>query len=304
MANSIAGAVKYTGELDKMISQVSKTGFLADNVFKANFVGAKTVQIPDITMVGMGNYSRTGGYPKGDTSLAFKDYTLSMERGRQLFLDAQDSDESGVADLAGKLAGEYIRTHVVPECDAYNLSKIYGVANTTDPKHVTTYVEETAVGDLLKSINNAEAAMGYDGATSLVAFVDPVMYAQIMTSAELQRSIVISDFKQGDVNVKVKTLNGCAIIPVSADRMKSTYTFNAGASATAGGFTPASGAKDVRALVLPKDSALFVKKVDKFDIINPKDVEDFDAYKINFRVYYDLFVKNSRKNTIFAIATA
>lgn len=302
MANSIAGASKYVGELDKMIVQVSKTGFLADNVFKAKFVGAKTVQLPKVTMIGMGNYSRTGGYPKGDTTLTYQDYTLSMERGRQLFLDAQDADESGVADLAGKLAGEYIRTHAVPECDAYNISKLYGVANTKT--HVTTFAEASAVKDLLAAINNAEAAMGYDGATSLVALVDPVMYALLQTSSELQRYITISDFKQGEVNVKVKMLNGCAIIPVSADRMKSGFTFDPGSSNSKGGFTPASGAKDVRALVLPKDSASFVKKVDKFDIINPSDVEDYDAYKINFRMYYDLIVKESRKGTIFAIATA
>ena len=302
MANSIAGASKYVGELDKMIVQVSQSGFLADKGFKAKFVGAKTVQLPKVTMIGMGNYSRTGGYPKGDTTLAYQDYTLSMERGRQLFLDAQDADESGVADLAGKLAGEYIRTHAVPECDAYNISKLYGVANTKT--HVTAFAEASAVKDLMAAINNAEAAMGYDGATSLVALVDPVMYALLQTSSELQRYITISDFKQGEVNVKVKMLNGCAIIPVSADRMKSEFTFDAGSTSSKGGFTPASGAKDVRALVLPKDSASFVKKVDKFDIINPSDVEDYDAYKINFRMYYDLIVKESRKGTIFAIATA
>lgn len=302
MANSIASASKYVGELDKMIAQVSKTGFLADNVFKAKFVGNKTVMIPDITMVGMGTYSRTGGYPKGDTSLVFKEYTLGQERGRQLFLDAQDSDESGVADLAGKLAGEYIRVHAVPECDAYNISKMFGVANAKT--HVTSYAEETAVKDLLTAINAVEAAMGYDGATSMIAFVDPVMWSVLQTSPELERHITVSDFKQGEINMKVKHLNGCAIIPVSADRMKSAYTFNAGSSSSAGGFTPASGAKDIRALVLPKDSASFVKKVDKFDILDPSRVEDYDAYKINFRMYYDLFVKKSRENTIYAIATA
>lgn len=302
MANSIAGASKYVGELDKMIAQVSKTGFLADNVFKAKFVGSKTVLLPEITMKGMGNYSRTTGYPRGDTFLSFKDYTLKQERGRQLFLDAQDADESGVADLAGKLASEYIRTQVVPEVDAYNIATMFAVANTA--KNVKDYAEASAVKDLLAAINSAESAMGYDGSTSLVAFVDPVMYGLLQTSAELERHIVISDFKQGEVNMKVKTLNGCAIIPVSPERMKSAYTFDAGATTTAGGFTAASGAKDVRAIVLPKDSASFVKKVDKFDILDPSQVEDFDAYKINFRMYYDLIVKNSRKNTIYAIATA
>ena len=55
-------------------------------------------------------------------------------------------------------------------------------------------------------------------------------------------------------------------------------------------------------MTLPKDSASFVKKVDKINVLNPNQVEDYDAYKINFRMYYDLIVKNSRKGTIFALA--
>jgi hypothetical protein len=144
--------------------------------------------------------------------------------------------------------------------------------------------------------------MEYDGSTSLVALVDPVMYNILMTSNELQRFIAVDNFKQGEIDVKVKNLNGCAIIPVGATRMKSGYSFDDGATSSAGGFTPADGAKSVRALVLPRNSASLIKKVDKVDMYAPSDVIDRDGYVINFRLYYDLFVKNSRKGTIFAIA--
>ncbi len=301
MSNQIGYASKYTGELDKMIVQASKTGFLTDNVFKAKFVGSRTVLIPELNMDGLGNYNRAyndgnGGYSKGDTNLTYKSYELEHERSKQLFLDAQDADESGVPDLVGKMVGEFTRTKVIPEMDAHNISAMFGVAS--DANHVTDFVEADAVAQLLAAINNAEAAMGYDGSTSLVAMVDPVLYNILQTSTELQRHIVISDFKQGEINVKVKNLNGCAIIPVEAARMKSNYTFNDN------GFAPDGNAKDVRAIVLPKDSASFIKKVDKVNVIHPDKVEDYDAYKINFRTYYDLIVKESRKGTIFAIATA
>lgn len=298
MANNMQNgyASKYTGELDKMIVQAAKTGFLADNVFKAKFVGSKTVYLPEMTLTGMGNYSRTEGYPKGDTTLVHTPYTLGKERAVQLFMDAQDADESGVPDLVGKMVGEFTRTQAVPEIDAYNLSALYKVAaakgNTKD------YTEETAVADFLSTINAAEAAMEYDGSTNLVAMVDPVLYGILQTSSELQRHIIVSDFKQGEINMKVKNLNGCAIIPVSSSRMKSEFDF------VENGFAAVDGAKDVRAIVFPKDSASFIKKVDKIDVLNPSEVEDYDAYKINFRMYYDLIVKNSRKGTIFAIATA
>lgn len=298
MANSISYAGKYAGELDKMIAQESKTGFLADNAFKARFSGAREVYLPELSMVGLGNYSRTDGYSKGDATLTHTKYTLTQERSRQLFIDAQNADESGVPDLAGKMVGEYTRTRVIPEIDAYVISKLYEIASKTDG-NVKTYSESTAVSDLLSIINGAEAATEYDGSTSLVAFVDPTMYNILMTSSELQRFIAVGDFKQGEVNMKVKNLNGCAIIPVAASRMKTAVAMNAGATSDEGGFT---GTGTLRALVLPRDSASLIKKVDKVDMYSPKEVIDRDGYVINFRLYYDVIVKNSRKGTVFAIS--
>lgn len=297
MANNIGYAQKYSPELDKMITQEAKTGFFADNVFKAKFVGAKTVQIPEISLGGLGDYDRAEGYSKGDVNLTFKDYTLTKDRSKQMTIDAQEADESGVPDLVGKLVGEYTRTIVNPEIDAYVLSKLAGIAASTEngkTANTKTYAAANAVADLLATINNVEAANGYNNA-ELVAFVDPVMNAAIMTSDELKRSITVSEFKQGEVNMQVKKLNGCAIIPVSAERMHTVLTF------TENGFAPGSGDKTIKAVVLPKAAASLVKKVDKVNVLTPDEVEDMDAYKVNFRLYYDCFVKKSHLNTVHAI---
>ena len=304
MANSISYASKYASDLDKMIVQGSKTGFLADNAFKARFTGSNKVWLPELSMVGLGNYDRVKGFAKGDVTLTHTEYTLTQERSRQLFMDAQDADESGVPDLAGKMVGEYTRTQVIPEVDAYSLSTLFGVAN--EKGNTKTYAEATAVADFLKAINDAEAAMEYDGSTSLVAFVDPVMWSVLQTSPELQRHITVSDFKQGEINLKVKNLNGCHIIPVASARMKTAFEFNDGADSAKGGFEPDAekGARDIRALILPKDSASLVKKVDKVDMHAPGADVNRDGYIINYRLYYDLIVKNSRKHTIFGIAAA
>lgn len=297
MANVINYASKYAPELDKKITQEAKVGFMADNAFKAKFVGSRTVYLPEITLDGLGDYDRATGYSKGDVGLTFKDYTLAKERSKQLMLDAQDADESGVPELAGKLVSEYTRLKVNPEIDAYSLAKLHGYAvDTTNGKVANTkvYAEATAVKDLLASINAVEAANGYNN-EAIVAMVDPVMYSALMTSAELQRMIITSDFKQGELNLKVKSINGVAIIPVSSERMYTQI------ETTDNGYNPTEDAKALRAVIMPKGAASLVKKVDKVSMLNPNDVEDFDAYKINFRLYYDLFVKSSQVNTIFTI---
>ena len=147
---------------------------------------------------------------------------------------------------------------------------------------------------MLNAINSAEAASGYTN-EGMIAFVDPVMYAALMTSDKLQRSITVSDFKQGELNLKVKALNGVSIIPVSADRMKSEFVFNDK------GFTPAENAVTANAIILPKNAASLVKKVDKVDVYSPDVVQDMDAYKVNFRLYYDCFVTTANEGLIFAI---
>lgn len=292
MSNIIGYTNKYAPELDKMIVQEAKTGFMADSKFTAEFTGARTVNLPEVNFDGLGSYDRANGYSKGEANLTYTPYTLSMERSKQLVIDAQDADETGMPSLAGKMVGEYTRTKVNPEIDAYNISKLYGIANENN--HKRTFNEETAVADMLAAINDAEAANGYTN-DKMVALVDPVMYAALMTSNDLQRAIVVGDFEQGSANLKVKELNGCAIIPVAADRMKTEYDFGES------GFAAKESAGNIRAVIMPKSAASLVKKVDKVDIFTPEEVQDMDAYKINFRLYYDCFVTNQKKGLIFAI---
>lgn len=292
MANVFEHANKYVNELDKMIVQESKVGFMADGKFKARFKGAKIVNIPQIDFDGLGPYSREEGYSKGGTNFNYKTYELTKERSKQLVIDAQDADETGISSLAGKIVGEYTRTKVNPEIDAYVMSKLYGIAN--EKGNTETFVAENAVEIMLETINKAEAASGYTN-EQMVAFVDPVMYAALMTSDKLQHNITVSDFEQGAVDLKVKCINGCAIIPVAADRMKTEYEF------TETGFEASEDAGEVKAIVLPKSAASLVKKVDKVDIYTPDQVQDLDAYKINFRLYYDCFVMDNKKGLIFAI---
>ena len=129
MANVFEHANKYVNELDKMIVQESKVGFMADGKFKARFKGAKIVNIPQIDFDGLGPYTRDGGYSKGGANFNYKSYELTKERSKQLVIDAQDADETGISSLAGKIVGEYTRTKVNPEIDAYVLSKLYSIAD-------------------------------------------------------------------------------------------------------------------------------------------------------------------------------
>ena len=276
-----------------MFAQKSATGFFADNALATKFVGAKTVIIPDINFQGLADYDRDSGFTRGAITVSNTSYTMAMDRARSLQIDREDMDETGIASLAGKILVEYVRTKVVPECDAYVISKLAGLAASR---------ANTIAGDVSKPfealsllINEVRGKVGFD--EDLVAFLDSSIYAALMNSNEISRMITVSDFKQGDVNIRVQSLNGVAIIPVVSERMKTAYTFN---NTTAGGFTPAQNAKSIYMLVCPKSGAHLVKKTEQMRIFTPEQNVDADAYKFDYRIYYDVFVNKSGLDSVWA----
>lgn len=300
---------KLSGELDKVLVQKAETSFLADNAMRAKFVGTRNVLIPDLDMQGLGDYDRDDGFNKGSITVDQKSYTLTMDRGRSFQLDREDEDETGVANLAGQILSEFVRTKVAPEMDAYVLSKLATTA-ITNTHTVTDSSPSTKIYSLfLKALNGAQDAAGYT--EDFVCFVDPTVWGYMMSTTEITRQINVSNFKKGGMDFQVKSINGTPIIPVAANRMKTAFTFYDGKTASdgassnptpdqrPGGFAPASGANNIGLLVLPKKAAMLVKKSERMRTFEPNTNQSADAYLFQYRLYYDLFVRNSYKDTIF-----
>lgn len=301
--NTIALAEKMTSELDKAIVEKSATGFLADNAMKSKFVGAKTVLIPEMDLVGLGDYDRDTGFVQGSITVENQPYTMGMDRGRSFQLDRMDNDESGVTNLAGQVMKEFVRTKVVPEMDAYNISKLGGYAATQNqtvalPSGKTL---DTGIYALfVDAVNKAQEAIGFD--EELVCFVDNAVWAAASKTNEISRQLMVSNFKQGSVDLQVKTLNGIPLRPVKSSLMKTAYTFYDGVTKgegvpdqTIGGFVPTSAAKSIGLMILPKKAAMLVKKTETTRIFDPSKNQKADAWQFDYRVYYDMFIRKSRQ---------
>ena len=291
-------SVKMTDVLDKAVAEKPVTGFLADNTLRGKFVGAKTVMIPEMNVSGLGNYDRDTGFVNGTVSVSATPFTLAMDRGRSFQLDREDHDESGVADLAGQILGEFVRTQVVPEVDAYVLSKLAGYAVTKNQTVTGTPATE-ALKMLQKSIAAAQNAIGYD--EELVAFVDGTMWQALQSSSDLSRMLVTSDFRKGELNTRVNSYNGVAILPVPDSRMKTAYTFNDGTTEGQedGGFVPTDSAKSIGLLLIPRRAASLIKKTEQVRCFDPAHNLQADAWKMDYRLYYDVVLKNSLAKGIY-----
>ena len=144
MANSITLFKKYTDLLDEVYKNASVTSML-DGDMSLVQMGANTneIIIPKISMDGLADYSRNGGYVGGDVTLTNETVKFNYDRGRRFTVDAMDNEETaGVA--FGKLSSEFIRTKVAPEMDAFRFAAYAG----------TTGISKVSAGATLSSGND------------------------------------------------------------------------------------------------------------------------------------------------------
>ena len=134
MANQIALFKACVPILDEVYKEASKTAMLdgAPDLARAG-ANANELIIPKLDMQGLGDYNRNSGYVDGGVTLTNQTVTCNFDRGRMFTVDAMDDMES--AGLAfGRLAGEFIRTKVAPEVDAFRFAcyaAAPGISTTT-----------------------------------------------------------------------------------------------------------------------------------------------------------------------------
>ena len=122
MANNIALAKVFVPILDEIYQLASLTSKL-DGAAELARQGANANEliVPMLSMQGLGDYSRSDGYVKGDVTMTNETVKCNFDRGRMFTVDAMDDMES--AGLAfGRLAGEFIRTKVAPEVEAFRFA--------------------------------------------------------------------------------------------------------------------------------------------------------------------------------------
>ena len=128
MPNNITLAQQFVPVLDEIYKLASLTSSLDGSPELAREgANAGELIIPMLEMQGLGDYSRNAGYAGGDVTLTNATVKCNYERGRMFTVDAMDDQET--ANIAfGRLAGEFIRTKVVPEIDAYRYSTLAALA--------------------------------------------------------------------------------------------------------------------------------------------------------------------------------
>ena len=270
MANNIALAKVYTNLLDEVYQQSALTAVLeSDATLARQGANANEIVIPKLSMDGLADYNRNSGYVNGDVELTWETAKFNYERGRAFTVDDMDNEET--QNIAfGRLAGEFIRTKVVPELDAFRFATY---ASTTGAGTATGTLASGA--DVIAALRTATSAM--DEAEVPMEdrhlFITPTLLGLVEDLDTNKSKEVLSRF--------------ATITKVPQTRFYSAIKLNDGTSSgeEAGGYVKASGAVDLNFEIIHKPATLQFTKHAVPKIISPEQNQDADAWKYGYRNY-------------------
>ena len=290
MANSIALAARFQPILDEVYKYASVTSFLDGLTKPVDNGGVAEVKIFKISMVGLGTYSRATGYPVGDVTGTWETITLLAERGREFSIDRMDNEES-LGQAFGALAGEFIRTQVAPEIDAYRFAKIAAATGITKATPATL-----ASGTVFAAIDAAHAVLD----TNEVPREGRILFVSPEVSGFINAAVTRSLGNESTVDKRVTTLDGTQIIVVPQGRFQTLITLNAGATTSAGGFIPTvTTGQNINFILMHPSARDQATKHAQLKIFTPDENQDMDAWKVQYRVYHDAWVYDNKVKGIY-----
>lgn len=271
MANAITLAKKYVPLLDEVYKKAALTSVLdSDQTLAKAGVNTNEIVIPKLTMEGLADYSRNGGYVGGDTTLEWETVKFNYDRGRMFTIDAMD-DEETVNIAFGKLSSEFIRTKVVPEVDAFRFATIAGKSGIGKVSAGATLATGDAAVKALREGTNVmdEAEVTAEGR---ILFITPTLYGLIQDMDQTKSREVLSRFSQ--------------VVQVPQSRFYTAIDLKNGSGGEkAGGYAKNSSGKEINFMIIEKSAIIQFNKHVVPKIITPEQNQNADAWKFGYRNY-------------------
>lgn len=290
MANSIALAEKFLPILDEIYKRESLTARLDAKTKPVEFGGVNEIKIFKTNVVGLGDYSRATGYPAGDVTASWETIALTQERGRAFAIDRMD-DEETLGMAFGKLAGEFIRTQVVPEVDAYRFSKWAGTANVS----TTAAAALANAAATLAAIDVASGTLDDDEVPQegRLLFIAQPQYRQL--TAAVTRSLE----NQSTYDRRLRQLDEMTIIPVPQGRFYTAITTNAGALSNQGGYVKGAAATNLNFILMHPTAVEQATKLANLKIFSPEENQLTDSWLFQYRLYHDAWVYDNKVDGVY-----
>ena len=262
---------KHEGTFEKKLMQGALTSILETP--RVDWLGAKSFELPTISVTGYKAHTRSKGYNAGTVSNDKKVYTLGFDRDVEFFVDKADVDETN---------------QELSEVDAYRFSKLATEAITGTHFKSETDLSEVNIYSRLKA---ALLPVRKYGAQNIVMYVSSEVMDFLERSKDFTRSIATTS-PQG-IDTRVTSLDGVQIIEVWDDaRFKTKFDFTTG-------FVKASDGKDINFLIVAKPAVIAKAKFNSIYLFAPGQHTEGDGYLYQNRLYHDLFVLDTKKDGVY-----
>lgn len=291
MANTINLVEKMLPLLDEVYKAEAKSsGLEAPAEFVKESTDAHSVKLAKLALTGLGNYSKATGFPEGDISLTWETHTFTNDRGRRFSIDRMDDVES-FGLVSARMVGEFMRTQVIPEVDAYRFSKIASAGNTTQVEgELNAQNAKTALDTAIVTLQEGEV-----DDSRMVIYMTP-------TTAQLLSDNIIRTVQNGEkgINNVIESYNGIQIVRVPQTRFYKGITLDAGAESNAGGYKKTAGTgADINFIVMDKSACYNVTKLSVGKLFSPDVNQSKDAWQFDFRLYHDTFILENKAKGIY-----
>jgi len=299
--NTLATATLFMNTLDKVAVREATTGWMDANAGQVIYNGGAEVKIPKISVQGMGDYDRDNGYQQGGVTLEYQTRRMTQDRGRKFQLDPVDINENNFVTTAAAVMGEFQRVFVVPEIDAYRISKIASETITANKAGMVAYgytPGATGTSALRKLKEGIKAIRElYNGPLVVQATPDFILELEL----ELAGKITTVTFSKGGIDTAVPAVDGVPIVSTPSNRMYTAITVYDGATAgqEQGGYVKGSTAKDINFFICPRTTPIAVTKQDIMRIFDPTINQKLNAWQMDYRRFHDIWVLDNKLDSIY-----
>lgn len=287
--NRIELAEKFQPILDEIYKKESLTARLDGLSKPVDHNDARTVYVYKTSMVGLGDYDRATGFAAGNVTGVWEALELTKDRGRAFSVDAM-SDEETLGMAFGTLVGEFIRTKVVPELDAYRFATYAGKASGKPPAAALT----TSSG-VLTAIDLAQKTL--DGKE--VPREGRVLYASEDIYYLLKGALTRTWVSDGTVDRNIERLDGMDVVMVPQTRFYEGIDLIDGSDPLTGGYGQTSGKKKLNFLLLHPSAVLQIAKHNPLRVFAPDLNQTADAWLFQYRIYHDAFVYDNKTDSVY-----
>lgn len=271
MPNNITLAKNYTSLLDEVYKTASVTATLTgDPTMMRAGANANEILYPQITVTGLGDYSRNSGYTSGAVNLEWKTSKFNYDRGTKISVDTMDDEETFNISF-GMAGAELIRTKVAPEADAFTFAVLCSVLGIS----IATAATYAGAAEFLTALILAKNKMDEDEVPEegRILFVTPTLHNGLLALDTTKSKEVMNSFSsvqkvpQSRFYTAIDLLDG----KTSGEEL--------------GHYKKAATGKEINFMIVHKPAIIKFDKHVASDVISPAANANSDSYISKYRKY-------------------